>query len=245
MARNFFKAKSFVVILAALSLVSLPSAAQATGTVSVVLNAVQNSLQEALLKAMRPASVVAVEDIYSLTVTVTGISLKPDWEDDADKGGGHGGPGRNGIVIFEGAQDVDLISLTELSELFTSADIPAGKYKGICLKIESPRLRLKSDPNTEITNVKTTANGRLFARASFEILANQDNVVELTLTGLHLVKTWGKKHGQNKSGFTDFPRAEPPRGNPGHGGPRSVWYVLTPQLDVDVTVTPAETPPAP
>lgn len=127
-----------------------------------------------------------------------------DGEDDGDEG--------ERLVVFEGATDVDLLDPIALSEALTTAEVPAGKYCGIRLNIENPRLVLKSDPETVITNVHLTANGRLFIKEEFEIQENMDVLILVDFGGMHLVKA----------------------GNSGK-------YVLTPQLKVDISVIDAHT----
>ncbi|NUM54521.1 MAG: hypothetical protein HUU46_12820 [Candidatus Hydrogenedentes bacterium] len=94
--------------------------------------------------------------------------------------------------------------------MFSTTDIPAGVYHRITLNIENPRLRLVSDPETEITDVHLTANGRLFVNTTFEIPEGGNSLIELMFNGVHLVRL-------------------------GNGG-----YVLTPQLDASVTVSAAD-----
>lgn len=136
-------------------------------------------------------------------------------EDDADEGmddneGEDAGDG--GLVtVFTGSMDVDLKDLTALSEILTTADIPAGKYCKIRVGISNPRLVLTSDPMTELMNVKLTANGRLFIQDRFEVEAGEEVLIVVNFGGLHLVDA----------------------GSSGQ-------FVLTPQLRAEVDVTEAE-----
>ena len=165
-----------------------------TGKVTVVFGSAAKALDKA---------VVDTADIESLTVTVTEIELEAD---DSGEDGSKAG----GVIVFEGSQDLELISLSGLSEVFSTADIPAGTYTQIRLEIENPRLVLKSDPGTEITNVKLTANGHLFISSTLEVPADQNSLIELTFEDLHLVKN-------------------------GNGR-----YVLTPQLSAAIAVSSAD-----
>ncbi len=111
-------------------------------------------------------------------------------------------------MVFQGAQDVNLVDMTlsGLSQLLSTDNVPPGKYEGITINISNPRLVLKADLNTVITDVQLTANGRLFIKQDFELPAVQHSLIVLDFGGIHLVHT-----GQGK-------------------------YVLTPQLRATITV---------
>lgn len=179
------------------------------GKVTILFGSATKSLKSTLLSAVAPKAVVPTEDISSLTVTVTEISLHTDDDDEEVEGEGakshHGG-----VLVFEGSQDLELLSLEGLSEVFSTAEIPAGTYSQIQLSIENPRLRLTDDPETEITNIKLTANGRLFVSETFEVPEDGNSLIELTFEDLHLVRN-------------------------GNGR-----YVLTPQLRADIAVSSAD-----
>jgi len=145
---------------------------------------------------------VPVGEIESLTVTITEISLDRYVED--------GGDDEPKILIFSGAMDVNVLDLTEVSEVLSCVDVPAGLYTKIRLSITDPRLVLKSDPLTVITDIHLTANGWLFVSEEFELPEGESYLIILHFTGLHLVEQ-------------------------GNGG-----YVLTPQLRADIQVEPAE-----
>ncbi len=115
------------------------------------------------------------------------------------------------VVVYEGSFDVNLLDLTTLSEVLTTADIPAGKYCKIILTIADPRLVLVADPDTVITDVQLTANGRLFIKDRFEVGEQEDIIIVLNFGGIHLVQT-------------------------GDGG-----YVLTPKIRAEVNVDEQET----
>ena len=180
------------------------------GRITILFGSATKSLQEAILTAVVPKAVVAADDIYSLTVTVTEISLDTGDDDDGDDEGGDDKSHHGGVVVFEGSQDLELISLEGLSEVFSTADIPAGTYAKVRLSIENPRLRLNDDPETEITNIKLTANGQLFVSETFEVPEDGNSLIELTFEDLHLVRN-------------------------GNGR-----YVLTPQLRADIAVSSAD-----
>jgi hypothetical protein len=133
--------------------------------------------------------------------------------DDDNNGGDGEGSEEDGapVVVYDGAFDVNLLDLSTLSETLTAAEIPAGDYCRIILEIENPRLVLVADPNTEITDIHLTANGRLFLKDHFEIEGDNDVIIVINFGGIHLV----------------------PNGNGG--------YVLTPQLRAEVDAGDQET----
>lgn len=165
------------------------------------------------------AGEVDTEDIASLMVTLTEISLDhvngpPAAEDEgegeiAEEGEADEDAG-NKIVVFSGSMDLELRDLIGVSELISNADIPAGRYTKIRLSIEDPRMTLVSDPDTVITDIQTTANGRLYVSSHFEVPEGQDSLILLDFQGLHLVQT-------------------------GNGS-----YVWTPQLRAEISVEPAD-----
>lgn len=156
------------------------------------------TLAEALFIADKGGP-VALEDIQSLTVTVTRVTLLRD-TGDADAAG---------EVVFEGAVDVDVMTLVGLSEVLSEATVEAGTYEKIVLNISNPRLVLLADPGTVIEgeDIHLTANGRLFIGTAFTLPADQTSLVLLDFEDLHLVEE-------------------------GNG-----TFNLTPQLRADVSVT--------
>jgi len=85
--------------------------------------------------------------------------------------------------------EIDLINLTVLSEVLSSADVPVGRYKGIRLTVANPRLFLAAAPTTEITDVQITGNGVLRIAKNFNVELNDDELIVLTLGTIHLVDT--------------------------------------------------------
>jgi len=126
---------------------------------------------------------------------------------DDDSGSGDGGQ----ETVFEGAIDVNILDLTALSEVLTMAEVPAGDYCRIILHIENPRLVLVADPNTVLTNVQITANGRLFLKDHFVLEDGANVIIVIDFGSIHLVDAGA-----------------------------SGKYVLTPQLRADVDVEDAE-----
>lgn len=159
---------------------------------------------------MRKAA-VPVEDIESLTVTVTKVSLVPAGDVEEPEGEGLAAKGGNEShpVLFEGSMDVNILDLTDVSAVLSSSEVKPGTYAQIRLEIENPRLVLASDPETAITDIQLTANGRLFISGEFEIPEGENQLLVLSFGGIHLVETGSGK------------------------------YVLTPQLRADLEVSDA------
>ena len=57
------------------------------------------------------------------------------------------------------------------------------------LSIENPRLVLKSDPATVITDIRITGNGRLFVKHEFDLDVGEDALVTVHFGGIHLNET--------------------------------------------------------
>ncbi|MCX5770811.1 MAG: DUF4382 domain-containing protein [Candidatus Hydrogenedentes bacterium] len=147
-----------------------------------------------------------MESVVSLTVTVTEITL-----DYCPTGEGEGEGEGEQIVLFTGAKDVELRDLSGISEVISTAELPAGSYCTIRLSIENPRLILADAPETVLENVQLTANGRLFVSGGFELAEDVNSLVLLDFESFHLVQA----------------------GNSGQ-------YVLTPQLRATIQVLSAE-----
>ena len=184
--------------------------AKGNAKVTTVFTADSGSLKNVLLNALSSAkAVVAPADIYSLTVTIDEIALDSDVEG-AEEGSEETKANKAKVVVFTGPLEVDLLDLTAVSEVLSTAEVPAGTYTKIRLAVSDPRLVLNSDPNTEITNVKLTANGHVFIGQTFTLEDGEQSLLMLDFGGIHLVKN-------------------------GNGR-----YVLTPQLQADLTLTSAE-----
>lgn len=106
----------------------------------------------------------------------------------SDAGPGPGGSFGERVMIFSGEFDVDLLSLTDLSQILTTTDIPAAEYCRIFIRIENPRLVLKADPDTVITNVHLTSFGRIVVREHFEIEEDEEILVLLDFGGIHVFR---------------------------------------------------------
>ena len=184
------------------------------GKVTVLLIADAAPLVKAIAGTVNAEGEVPIEDIESLTVTVTEIVLHRasaggDEEEEGEEEE-NGDKIASNVVVFSGSLEVNLLDLVGVSEVLSTAEIPAGKYTKIRLSITDPRLVLKADPETVITDIHLTANDRLFVSEPFEIPAGESVLLLLDFGGIHLV----------------------PQGNGG--------YTLTPQLRVTITITSAE-----
>ncbi|MDX9971972.1 MAG: DUF4382 domain-containing protein [FCB group bacterium] len=176
-------------LLMAVAFLGCPRPEQAT-KVYVLINAADDAKA---LKAELP-----VGEIESLTVTVTEIELSPADETGEEQ------------LLFTGSMDVNLFDLTDISQVLSSAEVAPGTYGQIRLEIENPRLVLKADPETVITDdIQLTANGHLFISGEFEISEGESQLLVLGFGGIHLVETGNGK------------------------------YVLTPQLRADLEVSDA------
>ena len=156
------------------------------------------------------AGEVPLDDIASLKVTVTGISLDYAGPVTASEGEGEGEGESEGegegegepddaskaakVVVFSGEKEVDLRDLTGISELISQAAIAAGHYTKIRIAVQDPKLVLVSDRETTITDIQLTANGHLFVSESFDVPEGQTSLVLLDFQGLHLVETGNGKY---------------------------------------------------
>ena len=130
------------------------------------------------------------DDILNLWVTINKITMVPGDEEDAeepeDKANSH-------VVIFDANDSdppapitVDLKDLTGVSDLISTAEVPAGSYNQIRLFIEDPVMVL-DDGKAEYTNIHLTANSRLFITGGFE-LPDGETVVQLDFGGVKIVQ---------------------------------------------------------
>ena len=69
------------------------------------------------------------------------------------------------------------LTLQDLTELISEVVLPSGEYRGIRLTISDPRLVLRADPSTVITNVQLPADGRLFIKYPFTLEELGDAIV--------------------------------------------------------------------
>lgn len=140
---------------------------------------------------------VPVDDIESLTVTITRIVLdkavdEADDDDDAEEGDGEEettGKLENAeqIEVFSGEMRVNILDLAGVSQLISLEEVPAGHYTKIRLEIQDPELVFKADSETVFTNIHLTANDRLFITVDFELEDGDNRVLVLDFGGIHLV----------------------------------------------------------
>lgn len=176
-------------VLCGLLTLGCPINATGSAKVSTVFTGNSKSLANAMIGAIATKDgPIAVQDIESLTVTITEINL--DYSGDAgDMEDGDNGDGTSKVTVFQGAEVVDLIQLEGVNRLISLDDVPAGKYTKIRISFEDPVLVLAADPNTEISgdSIKLTANGRLFISQMFNLPEGQQSVLLIDFGGLHLV----------------------------------------------------------
>ncbi len=158
-------------------------------------------------QVVQKAGELTLDEIASLKITVTEVSLDRSGPVTAE-GEGEGEGER--VVVFTGEKEVDIRDLTGISELLSESSITAGHYTKVRLTVKDPKLVLATDPETVITDIQLTANGRLFVSESFDLPDGQTSLVLLDFEGLHIVETGNGK------------------------------YVWTPQLRARISVAPAQ-----
>jgi hypothetical protein len=134
-------------------------------------------------------------DFAEVNVTINEILLIPD-DDHGD---------RDHVVIFQGEEKVNLLNLTDYSQLFAiSSDVPAGEYEKIRLKLKHPHgiELVKKDAQGNVIETiypDMAGNGKLDLnpRHDFHIMANQTLYVQLDIDAdksLHIVQTGNNKY---------------------------------------------------
>jgi hypothetical protein len=91
------------------------------------------------------------------------------------------------INVFNGSIDVDILDLTEVSAVISAVELPAGKYTKIRITVGDPRLVLKADPDTVITNVKVPSSVLQISK-NFELPEGEQSLLLLDFGGIHLVE---------------------------------------------------------
>lgn len=155
------------------------------GHVTVLMSADLEAGEKLLLPKL---GAVDVGEIESLVVTLTEISLDRSSDPPAD-----GPDASSEIIVFSGAVDIELLDLLGISEIITTDEVPAGHYTKVRLSIENPRMILVAEPDEVITDIQTTASGRLFVSTPFFVPEEQDSLILLDFQGLHLVETGAGK----------------------------------------------------
>jgi hypothetical protein len=148
---------------------------------------------------------VPLEDVESFLIDIDRILLQAE-DDSAEAEEGllvAGEDSTNMVVIFDAEEqpavdnEIDLVDLTNLSGIISSAVVPPGDYVKVVLEISNPRLKLVGDGEETMidleyrTDVQLTANGRLFSSLDL-LLAGGDTVnLELLVHDIHLVEKGG------------------------------------------------------
>lgn len=143
-----------------------------------------------------------------VNVTITEIALIPD--DDHDNYGDNGH-----VVIFQGEETVNLLSLTDFSKLFAiSNQVPAGMYEKIRLQLKQPNgieLVRKDDQGnvTETIYPNMTGNGKLDLnpRGDFYVVANQTLYIQVDIDAdksLHIIETGNGRYQFRPVVFVDI-----------------------------------------
>jgi hypothetical protein len=91
------------------------------------------------------------------------------------------------INVFDGSIDVDILDLTEVSAVISAVELPAGKYTKIRITVGDPRLVLKADPDTVITDVKVPSSVLQISK-NFELPEGEQSLLLLDFGGIHLVE---------------------------------------------------------
>jgi hypothetical protein len=135
---------------------------------------------------------VPAEDIESFLLTVDRIILKTSADEDSTEAEEDS---TEHIVVFDASgqpavdNEIDLVDLTNLSDILFSAEVPPDDYAQIRMEITGPHLRLVGDPAGEYrTNVSLTANGRLFANVDLAISPGERVYLHLILDRIHLIE---------------------------------------------------------
>lgn len=143
-------------------------------------------------------------DFAEVNVTITEVSLIPD---DDNGNSGH-------VVIFQGEETINLLSLTDFSELFAiSNDVPAGQYEKIRLHLKQPNgIELVKKDNLgnviETIHPNMPGNGKLDLnpRGDFRVVAGQTLYIQLDIDAnksLHIVQTGNAKYQFRPVVFVD------------------------------------------
>lgn len=193
MFKSCFCAVKFSLVVMALLPLAVCSGCTGTGKVTVLVAADADTAKSLIEEAAAQAN-VAVADIASLKVTVNSVIL--DRLDGTQ------------TELLTAPQDVDLISLADVSALLTATEASAGIYTKVRLGIENPRIALASDPDTALSGVDLAVDSPVLVDTQFVVLPNTNANLVLTFSGLNLVEA-------------------------DNGG-----YTLTPELDATVSVVP-------
>lgn len=144
-------------------------------------------------------------EFSEVNVTITEVSLIPDDDNDDSR---H-------VIIFQGEKTINLLSLTDFSELFAiSNEVPAVEYSKIRLHLKQPNgiELVKKDALGNITDTiypRMSGNGKLDLnpRGSFHVVENQTLYIQLDIDAnksLHVVETGNGRYQFRPVIFVDI-----------------------------------------
>ncbi len=167
-----------------------PQTNEGKALLTTVITGDGTPLANKVLEALKTE--VPVEDIESLTVTITRIVLDKTADqpgaDDGDEEPAEKLENVEQVEVFSGEMPVNVLDLTGVSQLISLEEVPAGHYTKIRLEIKDPELVLKAEPETVYTNIHLTANDRLFINVKFDLEDGAERVLVLDFGGIHLVQ---------------------------------------------------------
>ena len=141
---------------------------------------------------MREGSPVPLDEIESFLLMVDRIILNTSADDDSAEAEEDS---TEKVVVFDASEqpavdnEIDLVDLTNLSDILSSAEVPPDDYVQIRMEIDDPRLNMVGDPVGEYrTNVSLTANGRRFSNVDLAISPHDTVYLRLLLDQIHLVE---------------------------------------------------------
>lgn len=140
------------------------------GTAKVTTLLTAGTSTKSLAGAVAAKADVPMSDIESLWITLSKIELIP-----AD--------GSGPVELVQDPVDINLMENVVLSV----SEVQAGVYNQMRLSYSDPRMTLKSDPGTEITDIHQTANSRLFITQLFNVPAGA-TVFQFDLNGAKIVQ---------------------------------------------------------
>jgi hypothetical protein len=148
---------------------------------AIALLTADGSSAKAFVLGAAQAQGVAVESIDMLSVVISGIFM--DYAGTRQPVAGQE-PAET-IEVFSGELEVNLKDLIGVSQALSSLNIPAGWYTEIRLTMENPRLTLKDNPDTVITDIELPGNGQVTFSEMFELAAGKA-LVSMDLGGIDL-----------------------------------------------------------
>lgn len=154
-------------ILSAIALTGCPPPTPVQETLKVLLATGESAPGKGAPKGLSP---VAEADMLSLTARVQRVRLLA-------AGGG--------TTVFSGPKTVDLLDLTRVADLLSTASIPAGSYTGVELMITRATLLRADNPEVPI-DVALSNNGTYTLNIALEVTEDSSGLLYLELGGLNL-----------------------------------------------------------